>query len=345
MSDAAFLQATLPLFAAGEVDALEWSVDVGWSMPLPDWLTGLLTLYSSQGALYGHGVELSLLSGVQTPRQDRWLDQLREESSLRKYQHFSEHFGWSTAGDVIRAAPLPLPCSPQALAVGRGRLAQLAEILEVPVGLENLALALSSRDVLAQPDFLDALLEPVGGFILLDLHNLWCQAVNFGFDPINLLERYPAARIRALHIAGGHWAEAAGRRFRRDTHDGAVPAPVHELLDAALERLPGVEVVVLERIGHTLTDDGSFAEEYRRIRARCQQHTTVPAALPPPHGPWPAPAESADLDAAQQGLLSTLLGSTGDLGVLAEWWAEADPAGQQTAGLLTRKWGRIQATD
>jgi hypothetical protein len=45
--------------------------------------------------------------------------------------------------------------------------------------LENLALSFSVDDVKHQGEFLEKLVEPVNGFLILDLHNLYCQSHNF----------------------------------------------------------------------------------------------------------------------------------------------------------------------
>jgi uncharacterized protein (UPF0276 family) len=59
------------------------------------------------------------------------------------------------------------------------------------------------------------------------------------------------------------------RRFRRDTHDGDVPDPVHALLEAAVPRCPGLEVVVLERLGATLVGEDAarrLQDDFRHVR-------------------------------------------------------------------------------
>src|SRR5687767_12232024 len=118
-----FLRAALPLFEGGEVEVLEWSFDVGWSLPaLPAWAESLLDDYSRGGRLLGHGVTFSALSGAWTARQAEWLGRLREELSRRSYVHVSEHFGFMTAGDFHRSAPLPVPLTPSSLRLGQERL-------------------------------------------------------------------------------------------------------------------------------------------------------------------------------------------------------------------------------
>ena len=281
MLEADFAQAAQPLFQAGEVDVLEWSFDVGWGRSLPDWAHQLLSFYSEQQRLLGHGVSFSPLSAAWQNRQDTWLSHLRHEVSHRDYQHISEHFGFMTAGDFHQSAPLPVPRTPLTLEIGRDRLARLADACQRSVGLENLAFAFSQRDVEEQGSFLDALLEPVDGFLLLDLHNIYCQACNFDLDPWSLVERYPLDRVRELHVSGGSWREATpGQQIRRDTHDGSVPSLLFELLPRVLERCPQTQYIILERLGGTLAgDDLAFREDFKRLRATIDtwwsKHTTT----------------------------------------------------------------------
>src|SRR5262245_56053470 len=113
----------------------------------------------------------------------------------------SEYFGLVIVFGFVDGAPLPVPATAAALAIGRDRLARLGAAARAPVGVENLALAFGPSDVDAQGPFLEALLAPVDGYLVLDLHNLWCQAVNFARDPRALLATYPLARARVLHVS------------------------------------------------------------------------------------------------------------------------------------------------
>jgi uncharacterized protein (UPF0276 family) len=284
-----FLRATLPLFEAGEVEVLEWSFDIGWGLPaLPAWADELLGQYSRAGRLLGHGVTFSALSAAWTPRQAAWLDRLRHELAERSYLHVSEHFGFMTAGDFHRSAPLPVPLTDASLRIGQERLQMLADCGARPVGLENLAFAFGRQDVADQGRFLDRLLEPVNGFVLLDLHNLYCQSCNFGIPIAELLDLYPLSRVRELHISGGSWSSVTGtdpanedhrqgraggsaptgNRVRRDTHDGPVPEEVFAAVPQALARCPAVTAVIFERLGGTLhspADEAALRDDYRRL--------------------------------------------------------------------------------
>lgn len=260
MPSKAWREAALPLLSAGEVEVLEWSFDT--CPEPPEWLDQLLDHYAEAGGLYGHGVSYSLLSARFEPRQARWLEAAREETRQRRYLGFSEHFGFLSAGDFRRGPPLPIPWNATSVALGRDRLRRLAETTGCDVGLENLAFAFGRRDLLDQGPFLSDLLEAVDGYLVLDLHNLWCQVQNFGVAAGALLARYPLDRVRVVHVSGGSWSMAQGRPWRRDTHDGAVPEEVLALLPTALGLCPRVEAVVLER----LEADATLEPEFLRIK-------------------------------------------------------------------------------
>ncbi|MBD1867410.1 DUF692 family protein [Cyanobacteria bacterium FACHB-471] len=271
MTDPHFFTATRPLFEQGEVEVLEWSFDAGWEDTIPSWASELIDFYSQRDRLLGHGVTYSLLSAEWSDRQMRWLKQFQAECSRHRYVHISEHFGWMSAGNFARSAPLPMPYTPDAVSLGRDRLQRLADAAKVPVGLENLAFAFGQKDVADQGKFITELLEPVDGFLLLDLHNLFCQIHNFQLSIPELLASYPLARVRELHLSGGSWSRTTpdSNLVRRDTHDGAVPEAVFDLLAIVLKQCTNVKAVILERLGHTLNSEPEieqFRQDFNRIK-------------------------------------------------------------------------------
>src|ERR1700730_18948116 len=67
--------------------------------------------------------------------------------------------------------------------------------------------------------------------LLLDLHNLYTNAVNFGDDPHALLGRFPLDQVAAVHLSGGRWIDGPkGARRLLDDHLHDVPLAVFELL-------------------------------------------------------------------------------------------------------------------
>ncbi|MBE85205.1 MAG: hypothetical protein CME21_21830 [Gemmatimonadetes bacterium] len=195
-------------------------------------------------------------------------------------RHVSEYFGFMDAGDFHQAAPLPVPRNETTLRIGQDRLKTLSEIAGVPVGLENLAFAFGLDDVRGQGEFLDELLEPVDGFLLLDLHNLDCQLRNFDCQAEDLLSSYPLSRVREMHISGGSWSESSveSRTIRRDTHDGSVPKEIFDLLETAIGLCPNLEAVILEQLGTALVTEAQqtqFRDDFVRMREIVQQASSA----------------------------------------------------------------------
>lgn len=360
--DAGLIQAGLPLFQGEEVDALEWSFDTLFKLPeVPEWFEELLAFYGDHGRLVGHGVFFSLFSGKWLPEQAAWLDQLRALSKRYPFDHISEHFGFLTGSDFHKGAPLAVPYSQQTLAIGRDRLLRIADACGCPVGLENLAFAMDIRAAQVHGEFLDALLEPVNGFLILDLHNLYCQLHNFDLDAEAMLATIPLQRVREVHISGGSWQPSSFRPepgIRRDTHDEQVPEEVFELLSLAMPHLPNLKLVVMEQMGftlHTPEAQAGYQADYRRMREMVQQEDARrdrgenSPFIPPSIGMLPLPLEDMELHQQQRALsdiLETADSLESALAAIAssplagtDWDAHAwDPAMLETARLIAQKW-------
>ena len=270
--DVHLLQATLPLLEAEQVAAIEWSFDALFQFrTIPDWFTELITTFSDHQRLIGHGVFFSLFSGNWSPAQQAWLKHLQQLSQQYHFDHITEHFGFMTGADFHRGAPLSVPLNQVTLDIGIDRLKRISEACSRPVGLENLAFAYSLEEVKRQGDFLLQLIEPVNGFIILDLHNLYCQLHNFDLALEELIPYYPLDRVREIHISGGSWENSAwhpAKPVRRDTHDHSVPEEVFQLLGTILPRCPNLKYVVLEQLGtslHSAESQVDFQADFSRM--------------------------------------------------------------------------------
>lgn len=260
------LAACLPLMQESRVEALEWSFDALYKVKeVPSWFTGLLTAYSDEKRLIGHGVFFSLFSGKWLKEQESWLQQLKQTSRDFQFDHITEHFGFMTGEDFHHGAPLNIPYTSSTLNIGRDRLKRIYDVCQCPVGLENLAFSYSLEEVKRHGDFLDQLLFPVNGFIILDLHNLYCQIHNFNISFDDILALYPLDRVREIHISGGSWEDSLvdpPRQIRRDTHDDAVPEEVFQLVEKTIPRCPQLKYIVLEQLGNGLSTDESKTSFY-----------------------------------------------------------------------------------
>jgi uncharacterized protein len=285
--DVNILAASLPLLEESRIEAIEWSFDSLFKVKeIPPWFLELLTVYSKEKRLIGHGVFFSLFSGKWTKDQQKWLQHLRRTCAIFHFDHITEHFGFMTGKDFHQGAPLSIPYSKVTLEIGRDRLKRMYAACECPVGLENLAFSYSLEEVKRHGSFLEELLEPVNGFIILDLHNLYCQLHNFDISFEELIAIYPLDRVREIHISGGSWDESLiepGRRVRRDTHDDAVPEEVFRILELAIDHCPNLKYVVLEQLGNALETYESkkaFYDDFKKMQGIVQKKNllgTLPA--------------------------------------------------------------------
>jgi uncharacterized protein (UPF0276 family) len=327
LMDEGYLEATLPLFEAGAVDALEWDVDERWGYGwgddrLPRWVNELLDLYADAGALYGHGVWLSVLSAHKEPRQDRWFRLLARECKRRRYRHVSEHLGFMTAGSFVRGTMLPVPAVAEAVDVGRAVLARLARATRGPVGLENWSMALTEDDLWHQGAFLEAILEPCQGFLVLDLHNVYTQAANFGVSARQLLATLPLARVREVHVSGGSWFASRERQaapLRLDSHDGPIPDEVFDLLSWVIPACSSLEVVFLERRAGSLADLAeveAYRRDFWRLRSLVEKAPAPRLAEPARPDPSSVLSRRGSIDelAAYQVALVTLFAEEASVG-------------------------------
>lgn len=271
--DQDILLTLLPLFAKSEIEGIEWSFDTLYQRnKIPDWFFELLHVFAKDQKLVGHGVFFSILSGQWKDEQQNWLDHLSDMSNRFGFDHVTEHFGFTTSQDFHSGAPLSVPLNKVTLEIGRDRLARIQDAAKCPVGLENLAFAYHEDEVGRQGAFLNELIESVNGFIILDLHNLYCQAYNFNIDPMDLIRYYPLDKVREIHISGGSWEPSRlteNRTIRRDTHDDSVPEEVFSLLGSAIPICPNVKYVVLEQLGTALKSEQQkslFQSDFYRMK-------------------------------------------------------------------------------
>jgi uncharacterized protein (UPF0276 family) len=218
-----------------------------------------------------HGVELSIGSALHW--NDDYLDMLDRFQAVWPFHWHSEHLTFQTIpGNDQRplstGVPLPLPGTAEVVHLVSGRAAAIRRRYGVPFLLENPAHFL--KGLAHEPEIGDevglmaAITEHGHCGQLLDLHNLYSNAVNHGFDAFAAVERIKLDRVIEIHVAGGRWEDG----YWMDTHDGRVPSPVWDLLEYTLPRCPNIAGVVFELLNYYATKMtvDAIAGELMRVR-------------------------------------------------------------------------------
>lgn len=250
-----------------------------------------------------HGVKLSLGSadGID-------LDHARRLGRLARdlqAPFVSEHASFTRGGSREIGHLTALPRTRAAIDVLARNVAAARRVLpDIPLLLENVAATIAwPDDEMDEPAFYSELVRATGCPLLLDVGNLYANAVNAGLDPQRELERFPLEHVAMLHVAGGAWE--AGFYF--DTHADPIPEPVFELVHAAVRRVGAVPILLERDAG--FGPFGDLRAELARLRALVDDaHAAVPVlGRAAPAAPELDPRSAAALADAQHGLAEGLV--------------------------------------
>jgi uncharacterized protein (UPF0276 family) len=230
--------------APGSFDFLECAPD-NW-IGVGGRLGAALAELAERHPLVCHGLSLSL--GGSAPLDATHLQRLRRFLDTHRVPVFSEHLSWCSDDGQLYDL-LPLPFTEEAVRHVAGRIRQVQDALGRRLAVENVSYytaPVASTGAMAEIDFINAVLAEADCELLLDVNNVYVNAINHRYDPLAFLDRLPGERIRYLHVAG-HYDEADDLKI--DTHGAPVKADVWSLLDATYARF-GVRPTLLERDFH-----------------------------------------------------------------------------------------------
>jgi uncharacterized protein (UPF0276 family) len=174
---------------------------------------------------------------------------LRETFSILKPAWWSEHASFLAVHDGGEPRHIgflmPPVQSAESVATIAARIMRLQDEFGLPFAFETGANYL--RPVigeLSDGDFWGEIADRADCGILLDLHNVWTNAVN-GRQPLAALAgRLPLERVWEVHVAGGQWHKG----YWLDSHSGLPPDGVLDVAAALVPKLPALRAIVLEII-------------------------------------------------------------------------------------------------
>ncbi len=186
-----------------------------------------------------HGVSLNI--GGTDPLRLDYLAEL--DSLIRRFDPawVSDHLCWGASGGQFAHDLLPLPYTEEAVRHVASRIRRVQDRLGRRILMENVSSYLTYT-ISSMPEwvFLAAVAEEADCGILLDVNNIYVNAVNHGFSPMEYLSGVPAERVGQIHLAG----HSSDGELLIDTHDHRVPTPVWQLYREAVRRFGGVSTLV-----------------------------------------------------------------------------------------------------
>lgn len=218
-----------------------------------------LELLAAHFTLIPHGLRLSLGSAEGVDR-----GYVRKLASLIRRLNppwWSEHLAFTRAAGVNIGHLASLPFCREALEVVCRNVAEVRQEIETPLILENITYTVSMPGAeMSEAEFLAEIGERADCGLLLDVTNLYTNAVNHGYDVGAFLEKLPLERVVQLHFTGGRWQDGV----LLDDHSQPTPPEVWELMEKVLASAP-VRGIVLER-DENLPPFGELLSELERTR-------------------------------------------------------------------------------
>ena len=208
------------------------------------------------------------------PLDTDYIDALATAYQQTEAAWLSDHLCWSAAGQRQHFDLLPFAFTESMLDYVCDRVSQVQEAIQRPLVLENISYYQRFHsDEMSEWAFTAALMKRSGCQMLLDLNNVWTNAMNFDRDPIaefgEITSRITADQVVQIHVAGSkyHPSDADNANgYWVDTHGERVPDAVCQLLKATYESYGDIPTII-ERDNNLPSFETLEAERQQLIHA------------------------------------------------------------------------------
>jgi uncharacterized protein (UPF0276 family) len=177
----------------------------------------------------------------------------------------SEHLSFNSTHEFRTGFFLPPRQTLEGVQVAVTSIKDLQSALSVPIAVETGVNYLKPRsDEMQDGDFVSAVVAEADCGLLLDFHNVFCNAVN-GRQPLEeFLSQIPLDRVWEIHLAGGFELEG----FWLDAHSGAIHDTLFQIVRAVVPEMPNLKAIVFEIYPSfvPIMGDAAIARELERIR-------------------------------------------------------------------------------
>ena len=153
----------------------------------------------------------------------------------------SEHLCWGAVDGLVLNDLLPLPLTRAALDLMLARVAQMQDVLQRRVLIENVSSYVRfAGDEFDEAGFLNELAARSGCGILLDVNNLHVNQCNLGVDAAGQIDAIAVRHVGEIHLAGHLVTDVAVI----DHHGARVADAVWLLYERALRRFGPVPTLI-----------------------------------------------------------------------------------------------------
>ena len=219
-----YVQAERPPVAWFEVHSENYFIDGGPALAALDRIRADYPL-----ALHGVGMSL----GSTDPLDRAHLAKLSGLIAHTDPALVSEHLCWSSVGGRHLNDLLPLPYTEEALDHVCARVTEVQDVLGREIAVENVSSYLAFAEAtIPEWEFVAAVARRTGCKLLLDVNNIYVNAINHGFSADAYLAAIAPETVAEIHLAG---FDASGPCLI-DTHGARVAPDVWSLYRSAIAR-------------------------------------------------------------------------------------------------------------
>jgi len=153
----------------------------------------------------------------------------------------SDHLCFSQHGQHSYHDLLPLPFNEETLHHFSERITKIQDILKTRILVENVSSYLSYRaSTISEAEFISELLSRTDCSLLLDINNIYVNAVNHGFSASEYLSQIPMQRVREIHLAGYE----DRKTHLLDAHNNRISSPVWELYEEVVSKYADIPTLI-----------------------------------------------------------------------------------------------------
>ena len=198
----------------------------------------------------------------------RYLEALKAIAQENGAESVSDHLGFTRDGEngVEMGHFAPPPYTDAALACTCRNIDVVQKhFSDVRFYVENIAYLFQFEGTMTEAAFLSRVLAGTGCGWLLDVTNVYANAMNFGYDAYEFIEEVmPAASRVQMHLAGGFYDNRA--KMYIDSHSHPIPEPVWDLYRFALEMAHDRAGAVFIERDQNFPDEHGWRREARMAR-------------------------------------------------------------------------------
>jgi uncharacterized protein (UPF0276 family) len=234
----------------------------------------VLDRVAAKRPVIAHSVGLSI--GTAAFFDTEYVAEIAAWQSRYNFPWHSEHVSFfrlpgAEGGERHTALALPVPYDDETLELIAERVIAIRRAVPVPFLLENNVYFTDiPEQAMTEPEFLNALTAETGCGLLLDLHNLYANGRNHGFDCDAFLDQLDLSRVVEVHLAGGNEMEG----IYTDSHYGLCPEDVWAMLRTVVPRAGNLRAITFEFDDDYCNDLGTSG-----IRAELDRARSVLSAL------------------------------------------------------------------